>query len=178
MSKYEPPVRSLLGTPVLTRAGDWSGYAKALDGRPEELLEAVKAANVRGRGGAGFPAGMKWQFARAARGDEKFIVANGDEGDPGSYIDKVLMESSPHLLLPHIKARLYFGHAVQDRTMPQEAIENLNRALQAWAGQYESQVYEGAYHGWTVPDSPAYNHQQAERAFEKLKGLFGRALLT
>ncbi|MBV8176320.1 MAG: dienelactone hydrolase family protein, partial [Verrucomicrobia bacterium] len=50
------------------------------------------------------------------------------------------------------------------------------RALQAWGGQYESEVYEGAYHGWTVPDSPAYNHHQAERAFEKLKELFGRAL--
>jgi len=51
--------------------------------------------------------------------------------------------------------------------MPQEAIENFNRALQAWGGQYESEVYEGAYHGWTVPDSRAYNHHRAERAFEK-----------
>ena len=86
--------------------------------------------------------------------------------------------TSPHLLVPRIKARLYFGHAVQDQTMPQEAIENFNRALQAWGGQYESEVYESAYHGWTVPDSRAYNHHQAERAFEKLKEFFGRALLT
>ena len=54
---------------------------------------------MRGRGGAGFPAGPKWAFARAAEGDEKFIVANGDEGDPGSYIDKYLMERNPALLL-------------------------------------------------------------------------------
>jgi carboxymethylenebutenolidase len=86
--------------------------------------------------------------------------------------------TSPHLLLPRIKARLYFGHAVQDQAMPQEAIENFNRALQAWGSQYESEVYEGAYHGWTIPDSPAYNHHQAEPAFEKLRELFGRALLT
>jgi len=73
--------------------------------------------------------------------------------------------TSPHLLLPLIKAQLYFGHAIQDKSMPQEAIENLNHALQAWGGQYECEVYEGAYHGWTVPDSPVYNHLQAERAF-------------
>ena len=60
---------------------------------PEELLDEVKAAEVRGRGGAGFPAGAKWEFARDAPGERKFIVANGDEGDPGSYIDKVLMEA-------------------------------------------------------------------------------------
>ena len=66
---------------------------------PEELLAEVKEANVRGRGGAGFPAGQKWQFTRAAPGEQKFIVANGDEGDPGSYIDKYLMEQAPALVL-------------------------------------------------------------------------------
>jgi carboxymethylenebutenolidase len=84
--------------------------------------------------------------------------------------------TSPHLLLPRIKAELYFGHAIQDQSMPREAIENLNHALQAWSGQYKGEIYDGAYHGWTVPDSPAYNHLQAERAFQKLKELFGRAL--
>ncbi len=74
----EPPARSLLGEPVLTRAGDWSGYRRALsDLSPEQLLAEVKAAEVRGRGGAGFPAGTKWEFARASEGEEKFIVANG-----------------------------------------------------------------------------------------------------
>jgi carboxymethylenebutenolidase len=84
--------------------------------------------------------------------------------------------TSPHLLLPRIKAQLYFGHAIQDKSMPQEAIENFNHALQAWGGQYQGEVYDGAFHGWTVPDSPVHNHLQAERAFEKLKELFGRAL--
>jgi len=63
------------------------------------LLEIVEAAEVRGRGGAGFPAGTKWRFTRAASGEEKFIVANGDEGDPGSYIDKYLMERNPERVL-------------------------------------------------------------------------------
>ena len=84
--------------------------------------------------------------------------------------------TSPHLLLPRIKARLYFGHAVQDSSMPQEAIDKLNQALQSWGGRYESEVYESAYHSWTVSDSPVYNPPQAERAFEKLRALLSETL--
>jgi NADH:ubiquinone oxidoreductase subunit F (NADH-binding)/NADH:ubiquinone oxidoreductase subunit E len=96
----EPEWRSMLERPVLTLPGDWSGLEQALrELTPEQFLSEVERAEVRGRGGAGFPAGRKWEFARAAEGDEKFIVANGDEGDTGSYIDKYLMERSPALLL-------------------------------------------------------------------------------
>ncbi|MBS1843564.1 MAG: NAD(P)H-dependent oxidoreductase subunit E [Actinobacteria bacterium] len=104
----EPDWESILPEPVLTRPpssrpddpGAWAGLRRALDvlGR-EALLAEVEAAEVRGRGGAGFPAGAKWAFAAKAAGEEKFVVANGDEGDPGSYIDKYLMERSPELLL-------------------------------------------------------------------------------
>ncbi|HEY2056515.1 MAG TPA: NAD(P)H-dependent oxidoreductase subunit E [Solirubrobacterales bacterium] len=96
----EPEWRSVLPEPVLTRPGDWLGLRRALtDLGPERLLAEVEAAEVRGRGGAGFPAGQKWSFAAKAEGAEKFIVANGDEGDPGSYIDKYLMERTPEKLL-------------------------------------------------------------------------------
>jgi NADH-quinone oxidoreductase subunit F len=96
----EPEWVSVLSEGVLTRPGDWSGLAHALGAHtPESLLEEVKQATVRGRGGAGFPAGDKWSFARASPGEQKFIVANGDEGDPGSYIDKYLMERNPALVL-------------------------------------------------------------------------------
>src|SRR5690349_14918824 len=97
----EPAPRTALDEPVLLASGhSWAALSKAVATMtPEELLEEVKAANVRGRGGAGFPAGAKWQFARSAVGERKFIVANGDEGDPGSYIDKLLMEQYPELLL-------------------------------------------------------------------------------
>lgn len=96
----EPEWRSALDEPVLTRPGDWSGLRKALaEQTPESLLDEVKQADVRGRGGAAFPAGTKWELARAAAGEQKFVVANGDEGDPGSYIDKYLMERNPALLL-------------------------------------------------------------------------------
>jgi carboxymethylenebutenolidase len=84
--------------------------------------------------------------------------------------------TSPHLLLPRIKARLLFGHAVQDQSMPEEAINGFNEALAAWGGRYESQTYEGARHGWTVPGMPVYNEKQAERAFGKLTELFAQTL--
>jgi NADH-quinone oxidoreductase subunit F len=100
VSAAEPEWESVLDEPVLTRRPDWSGLERALaELSPERLLAEVVAADVRGRGGAGFPAGRKWELARAAEGSEKFVVANGDEGDPGSYIDKYLMERSPELLL-------------------------------------------------------------------------------
>jgi NADH:ubiquinone oxidoreductase subunit F (NADH-binding)/NADH:ubiquinone oxidoreductase subunit E len=92
----EPEWQSLLPEPVLTRPADWSGLRRALkELSPDQLVEIVEEAKVRGRGGAGFPAGTKWRFTRAAKGEEKFVVANGDEGDPGSYIDKYLMEQDP-----------------------------------------------------------------------------------
>ncbi|MFN8174067.1 MAG: NAD(P)H-dependent oxidoreductase subunit E [Solirubrobacteraceae bacterium] len=95
-----PRVASTLDEPVLTRPGDWSGLRRALaELTPEALLAEVEAAEVRGRGGAGFPAGRKWRLMRESPARERFIVANGDEGDPGSYIDKHLMEANPALLL-------------------------------------------------------------------------------
>jgi carboxymethylenebutenolidase len=107
----------------------------------------------------------------AARPDRIRAAASFHGG--GLYTDT---PQSPHLAIPHVKARLYFGHAVNDRSMPQDAIDKLDRALEAWAGNHESEVYEGASHGWTVPDSPSYNETQAERAFVKLKELFANAL--
>jgi carboxymethylenebutenolidase len=84
--------------------------------------------------------------------------------------------TSPHTVLPRVKARLYFGHAVEDRSMPKEAIEKFEGALASWGGRYESETYEGAHHGWTMPGGPAYNQPQAERAFDKLRELFAATL--
>ncbi len=84
--------------------------------------------------------------------------------------------ASPHLLLPRIKARLYFGHAFEDRSMPAEAIEGFNRALGAWGGKYESEIYAGAHHGWTMRDMPVYDQPQAERALQKLLELLAATL--
>jgi carboxymethylenebutenolidase len=84
--------------------------------------------------------------------------------------------ASPHLVLPRIKAQLYFGHAIEDQTMPADAIVKLEAALAAWRGKYESETYDGAYHGWTTPDAPVYNPEQAGRAFKKLTDLFASTL--
>jgi carboxymethylenebutenolidase len=109
--------------------------------------------------------------AAAARPDK--IVAAASFHGGGLY---TAAPTSPHLVLPRVKAQLYFGHAFQDRSMPEEAIQNLNGALAAWGGRYESETYTGAHHGWTVPDGQAYNQPQADRAFEKLTQLFAQTL--
>jgi len=66
---------------------------------PEQVIEEVKSSRLRGRGGAGFPTGLKWQFTREAPGDTKYIICNADEGDPGAYMDRSVLESDPHSIL-------------------------------------------------------------------------------
>jgi carboxymethylenebutenolidase len=83
---------------------------------------------------------------------------------------------SPHSRIPQVTGELYFGHAVEDRSMPPDAIEKLNDTLKAWGGQYQSEVYEGARHGWTVPGRDVYNETQAERHYQKLFDLLKRNL--
>jgi len=66
---------------------------------PEEVVEEIKSSGLRGRGGAGFPTGLKWSFARASGGDKKYMVCNADEGDPGAFMDRSLLEGDPHAVL-------------------------------------------------------------------------------
>ncbi|MBN1104235.1 MAG: 4Fe-4S binding protein [Deltaproteobacteria bacterium] len=80
--------------------GGYSALAKALTKLTEqEVIETVKEANLRGRGGGGFPAGVKWETTRHAPGDPKYVIVNGDEGDPGAYMDRSLLEGNPHGVL-------------------------------------------------------------------------------
>ena len=80
--------------------GGYSALAYALrEMSPEEVCRAIIDSGLRGRGGAGFPAGIKWDMVRKEQADRKFVVANGDEGDPGAYMDRTLMESDPHRVL-------------------------------------------------------------------------------
>lgn len=94
----------------------------------------------------------------------------------GGGLYKASDPASPHLVLPQVRARLYFGHAINDKSMDAEAIERLGQALEEWGGTYENEIYEGASHGWTVPDNPAFNPKQADRAFRKLTELFAAKL--
>ncbi len=80
--------------------GGYAALAQALgEMTPEEVCVEVTRSGIRGRGGAGFPTGLKWDMVRKAAGERKFVVANGDEGDPGAYMDRTLMESDPHRVL-------------------------------------------------------------------------------
>ena len=74
-------------------------YKVLIDARPEMVIEQIKASKLRGRGGAGFLTGLKWEFLRKAAADQKYIVCNADEGDPGAYMNRNEIESDPHSLL-------------------------------------------------------------------------------
>jgi NADH-quinone oxidoreductase subunit F len=80
--------------------GGYQALAKALFSmKPEEIIREVKKANLRGRGGGGFPAGLKWEQCRNAPGNVKYVICNADEGDPGAYMDRSLLEGNPHCVL-------------------------------------------------------------------------------
>jgi NADH:ubiquinone oxidoreductase subunit F (NADH-binding)/NAD-dependent dihydropyrimidine dehydrogenase PreA subunit/(2Fe-2S) ferredoxin len=93
------------------------GYAalgKALtEMTPDEVLQVVKTSGLRGRGGAGFPAWLKWSFARSAAGDEKFVVCNGDEGDPGAFMNRRVLEGDPHAVIEGMAIAAYVVGAQQ-----------------------------------------------------------------
>jgi NADH:ubiquinone oxidoreductase subunit F (NADH-binding)/(2Fe-2S) ferredoxin len=77
----------------------YQALAKALTMPPEDIIQEVKDSGLKGRGGAGFATGLKWEFARNAPGDEKYIICNSDEGDPGAFMDRSVVESDPHAVL-------------------------------------------------------------------------------
>ena len=82
------------------RCGGYSALAKILESTsPAEVIEMVKASGLRGRGGAGFPTGLKWEFCRKTPGREKYLICNADEGDPGAYMDRAVLEGNPHSVL-------------------------------------------------------------------------------
>src|SRR5271157_1608965 len=78
----------------------YQAAAKALtEMTPEQVIDEVKKSGVRGRGGAGFPTGLKWEFCAKVKNDQKYILCNGDEGDPGAFMDRSVMEADPHVVL-------------------------------------------------------------------------------
>jgi NADH-quinone oxidoreductase subunit F len=79
--------------------GGYEGLVKALGSDPEEVITEIETSGLRGRGGAGFPAGRKWRLARSGGSDAKIVICNADEGDPGAYMDRTILESNPHQLL-------------------------------------------------------------------------------
>lgn len=80
--------------------GGYEALAKAVTTMsPEDVIEEIKKSGLRGRGGGGFPTGMKWQFAKASVSDKKYVICNADEGDPGAFMDRSVLEGYPHKIL-------------------------------------------------------------------------------
>jgi len=90
-------------------AGVYEGLEKALGMDPEFIVEEVKGSGLRGRGGGGFPTGLKWQFCRQAEGDVKYVLCNADEGDPGAFMDRSVLEGDPHAVL---EGMIIAGYAI------------------------------------------------------------------
>nr|MBN1228235.1 NAD(P)H-dependent oxidoreductase subunit E [Anaerolineae bacterium] len=100
---------------------------------PEDVCQTILKSGLRGRGGAGFPTGMKWNFGRLAVGDTKYMIVNGDEGDPGAYMDRTVMEDDPHRVLEGMIIAAYaigasYGYLYVRGEYP-IAIQRLQRAI-------------------------------------------------
>lgn len=114
--------------------GGYGAMAKAFcEMKPEQVIDMVKEAGLRGRGGAGFPTGKKWEFARMSPGDTKYVIVNADEGDPGAYMDRSLLEGNPHALLEGLAIGAYAIGAHQGYIYVRQeyplAVENVHIAI-------------------------------------------------
>jgi NADH-quinone oxidoreductase subunit F len=109
-------------------------YKVLIDGRPEVVIEQIKASKLRGRGGAGFLTGNKWEFLNKAKSDRKYIICNADEGDPGAYMNRNEIESDPHALLEGMIIGAYVMGATEGivyvRAEYPLAVHRLNRAIE------------------------------------------------
>ncbi len=120
--------------------GGYAALGKALTGmKPTDVIEEVIASGLRGRGGGGFPAGPKWKICSEANSNVKYIIANGDEGDPGAFMDRSLMEGDPHSIIEGLAIGAYAIGATEGFIYVREeypiAIEHLLEAI-AQAEQY------------------------------------------
>ncbi len=115
-------------------AGGYQALIKALSKMaPEQVIEEVLAAKLRGRGGAGFPTGLKWKFARQSEGRPKYVVCNADEGDPGAFMDRAILEGDPHAVVEGMLLGAYamgseYGFIYVREEYP-IAIDHLNLAI-------------------------------------------------
>ena len=114
--------------------GGYFALAKALSSGPQDIIETIKESNLRGRGGAGFPAWIKWESCREVDKNPKYVICNGDEGDPGAFMDRILLESNPHQVIEGMIIAAYaigasYGYLYIRSEYPQ-AVEKVNRAIE------------------------------------------------
>ena len=114
----------------------YQALAKVLSGmKPDEVIDVVKKSGIRGRGGAGFPTWLKWSLTRKAAGDEKYVLCNGDEGDPGAFMDRSVLEGDPHSVIEAMAVAAYAVGSSQGyvyvRAEYPLAVERLGKAIEA-----------------------------------------------
>lgn len=117
-----------------TLANDgYQALEAVLKGTPEQVIETITASGLRGRGGAGFPTGLKWKFALAEENSKKYVVCNADEGDPGAFMDRTVLESDPHAMLEGMAVQAFATGAnegyIYCRAEYPLAIKRLNIAI-------------------------------------------------
>ena len=114
--------------------GGYSALEEVLSWEPDRVIDVIERAKLRGRGGGGFPTGTKWRLARSAQADGKFIICNADEGDPGAFMDRAILEGNPHSVLEGMLIGAYAMGAqtgyIYCRAEYPLAIERLQRALE------------------------------------------------
>ncbi|HZI11168.1 MAG TPA: NADH-quinone oxidoreductase subunit F, partial [Myxococcus sp.] len=89
------------------KRGGYEGLKKALEMQPAAIIDEVKKSNLRGRGGAGFPTGMKWSFVPKDSPKPKYLAVNGDESEPGTFKDRYILSDDPHMMLEGIAIASY-----------------------------------------------------------------------
>lgn len=129
--------------------------------KPEEVIEEVKKSGLRGRGGGGFPTGMKWSFCKASPGNHKYLICNADEGDPGAFMDRSLLEGDPYCIIEGMMIAAYaigcdFGYVYVRAEYPlavqrlQHAIDvcyeqgYLGKNVQGWGFDFDMRIKMGA----------------------------------
>jgi len=129
--------------------------------KPEEVIEEVKKSGLRGRGGGGFPTGMKWSFCKASPGNHKYLICNADEGDPGAFMDRSLLEGDPYCIIEGMMVAAYaigcdFGYVYVRAEYPlavqrlQHAIDicyeknYLGKNIQGWGFDFDMRIKMGA----------------------------------
>lgn len=155
-----PEIRNHARVPVVTRhlsgggaatlakaraLGVYAALERVLEGTPERVLAAMERSGERGRGGAAFPTAAKWRACAAAADPRRYVVANGDEGDPGSFLDRVLMEEDPHTILEGLAICGFATGAGEGIVFIRSEYP---RAIQA----VEHAILEARAAGWLGPD--------------------------
>jgi NADH-quinone oxidoreductase subunit F len=141
---YRKQIRTLLGMSAkldptsiedYIAAGGYKGLTRALgEMRPGQITDEVIASGLRGRGGAGFPTGVKWRFLVRSRGTDEYLICNADEGDPGAYMDRSLLEGNPHIVLEGMIIGAYAMGAQKGYIYVRDeyplAVQNATRAIE------------------------------------------------